>query len=321
MTSATLENIRSWIGLGEDARELRIKQAVIEFDRSVYVPRKADMSDPRPTPDRVTDAMRAEIRERLGRGGNGLISPGTTTRRVDTANPDNPGRVDDGEPMRDKQRGLAMVLLERDLRAVNPAAAEAGLKWFKSAEPTMTKAQASDWITRIRAMIAAGPSAPVHTHDIRSCTAYPCDACSRHTNDAPPSTTSVPAFNNAWARWRELAAQLVEFGGRYGARFAVATEAGSDNDLAFWWIVPGKHQHEGKFWLRQIIGGQGPVRVRMSVEAMISVAEKIIAAGPKESLLLYGQALGHCGHCNLELTNQESRDFGIGPTCRKNKEW
>lgn len=303
MTSATLENIRSWIGLGEDARELRIQQAVIEFGRSVYVPRKPDMSDPRPTPDRVTPAMKAEIRERLGRGGNGLISPGTTARRVDTANPDNPGRVDDGEPMRDKQRGLVMVLLERELRPVNPAAADAGKRWFEDQAPTMTKVQASDWITRIRAMIAAGPSAPVHT------------------NPAPPSTTSHESFGNAWARWRELAAQLVEFGGRYGARFAVATEAGSDNDLAFWWVVPGKHQHEGKFWLRQVIGGQGPVRVRMSVEAMISVAEKIIAAGPKESLLLFGQTLGHCGHCNLELTNQESREFGIGPYCRKNKGW
>lgn len=305
MTSATLENMRAWTRLTVAERKARMDSISGDFLLPTYTPRrKPDMSDPRPTPDRVTDAMKAEIRERLGRGGNGLVSPGTTTPRgVVTDNPDHPGRFDDGEPMRSGQAGLVWALLNKELRPINPAAADAGQKWFDAEKDKLTKVQASAWIDRIRAMIKAGPSAPVHT------------------NDAPPSTTSVPEFNNAWARWRELAAQLVEFGGRYGARFAVATEAGSDNDLAFWWVVPGKDHNQGKFWLRQVIGGQGPVRVRMSVEAMISVAEKIIAAGPKESLLLFGQTLGHCGHCNLELTNQESRGFGIGPTCRKNKGW
>src|SRR5688500_6062232 len=303
MTTATLDNIRSWTGLTAAEREARLRTAVAEFTALVYRPtRRRDMSDPTPTPDRVTDAMKAEIRERLGRGGIGSINRPRNARRVVTDNPDNPGRIDNGEPMRDKQRGLVMVLLERDLRSINPAAADAGLKWFKTAEPTMTKVQASDWIDRIRKMIAAGPDAPVHT------------------NPAPVVDTPAPKAN-AWARWRELAAQLVEVGGPTGARFAVATEAGSDNDSAFWWIIPGKVHHTGKFWLRQVIGGQGAIKVRMSVETMIAVAEKIIAADPKTALLRFGQELGSCGHCGRDLTNQESREFGIGPTCRKNKGW
>lgn len=299
--TATLDNIRGYIGLPEAARQARF-DAAPEFVAPTYTPRrKRAMSDPTPTPDRVTPAMKAEIRERLGRGGNGLIGSGTSRRGVDTANPDHPGRVDDGEPMRDGQARLVWVLINKELRPINPAAADAGWSWFESQRATLTKVQASAWIDRIRAMIKAGP-AEVHTN-------------------APAPVAAPEPKANAWARWRELAAQLVEVGGPTGARFAVATEAGSDNDLAFWWIVPGKHDHAGKFWLRQVIGGQGAVRVRLSVEAMISIAEKIIAADPKTALLRYGQELGQCGHCNRDLTNQESRSFGIGPHCRKNKGW
>lgn len=298
--TATLDNIRAYIGLPEDARQARF-DAAPEFVAPSYTPRKRrSMSDPTPTPDRVTPAMKAEIRERLGRGGNGMVSSNPTPRGVDTANPDNPGRYDDGEPMRDAQERLVWVLLNRELRPINPAAADAGQKWFDAEKAKLTKVQASAWIDRIRAMIKAGPTAPVHT-------------------EAAPVVDTPKA--DAWATWRKLAAELIEVGGPTGARFAVATEAGSDNDLAFWWIVPGKDHNTGKFWLRQVIGGQGAVRVRMSVEAMISIANKIIETGAKDALLRFGQELGSCGHCGRDLTNQESRSFGIGPTCRANKGW
>ncbi|MDD5708838.1 MAG: DUF6011 domain-containing protein, partial [Kiritimatiellae bacterium] len=41
-----------------------------------------------------------------------------------------------------------------------------------------------------------------------------------------------------------------------------------------------------------------------------------IAANPKEAMLRYGQELGYCGHCGRVLTNDESREAGIGPICR-----
>jgi len=296
-----IENIRGWIDLPEEARQARLDAAAGDFPASTYTPRRGPaMSDPTPTPDRVTPAMKAEIRERLGRGGNGMTDGRLARRGVDTANPDNPGRFDDGEPMRPKQEGLVYVLLEKELRPLNPAAADAGKKWFEAEKAKLTKVQCSNWIDRIRKMIAAGPAADVHTN---------------------PGPVADRPRARAWERWRELAAELVEFGGSTGARFAIPTGEGAVNELAFWWIVPGKSHHKGKFFLRQVIGGQGAVRVQMSVEAMISVAEKIIRTGPKDALLRFGQELGHCGHCGRELTNDESRAFGIGPTCRSHKGW
>lgn len=41
-----------------------------------------------------------------------------------------------------------------------------------------------------------------------------------------------------------------------------------------------------------------------------------IAADPEAAMRLYGLELGVCGHCRRTLTNEESRQFGIGPVCR-----
>ncbi|NKS56272.1 hypothetical protein GS504_01415 [Rhodococcus hoagii] len=42
-----------------------------------------------------------------------------------------------------------------------------------------------------------------------------------------------------------------------------------------------------------------------------------IAADPRAALALYGREVGACGLCSKTLTNDESREFGIGPDCRK----
>lgn len=143
--------------------------------------------------------------------------------------------------------------------------------------------------------------------------------------DAPAAvtTTTVEPVNHreAWAEWRTLAAKLVEMGGRHGARFAVDTEDGATNLTAFWWIVPNEGPHGTRYFIRQVIGGQGAVRVRMSPEAMISIARKIIDADPKEAMLRFGREIGECGHCGRTLTNDDSRARGIGPVCARGKGW
>lgn len=109
-------------------------------------------------------------------------------------------------------------------------------------------------------------------------------------------------------------------GGRHGARFAVSTEKGAVNSLAFWWIVPDS-RNNGRFFLRQMIGGHDqPIRVRLGVDAMLSIARKIME-DPKEAMLQYGRELGECGHCGRTLTNDHSRAAGIGPVCAKGKGW
>lgn len=40
-----------------------------------------------------------------------------------------------------------------------------------------------------------------------------------------------------------------------------------------------------------------------------------IAANPLAASTLYGQKIGRCGVCHTRLTNEESRERGIGPVC------
>lgn len=55
------------------------------------------------------------------------------------------------------------------------------------------------------------------------------------------------------------------------------------------------------------------VRSRGTRDAVLA---KIASDGVKEAMLRYGRELGHCGHCGRTLTNEESREAGIGPVCR-----
>jgi hypothetical protein len=55
-----------------------------------------------------------------------------------------------------------------------------------------------------------------------------------------------------------------------------------------------------------------PVRNRQQREAILA---KISEDGTEEAMLRYGKEIGRCGHCNRTLTNEESRQRGIGPIC------
>lgn len=196
-----------------------------------------------------------------------------------------------GEPVRPAQLGLVKALT-RDIERMGRG------HMLPDARPdeTWAKVATSRYIDGLRAIIAA--------------TDVP----------AAPTTPEPPADDKraVWAEWRALAAELVALGGQHGARFAVDTDEGATNGTAFWWIVPGR---DGRYWLRQLIGGHdNPVRVRMSPEAQLAVARKIMA-DPKEAMLRYGRELGRCGHCFRTLTNDESRSLGIGPVCRRGKGW
>jgi hypothetical protein len=46
-----------------------------------------------------------------------------------------------------------------------------------------------------------------------------------------------------------------------------------------------------------------------------------IATDPQAAMLRYGQELGHCGHCGRTLTNEVSRERGIGPVCAEKMGW
>jgi hypothetical protein len=52
-----------------------------------------------------------------------------------------------------------------------------------------------------------------------------------------------------------------------------------------------------------------------------TLLHKIVEAGVKEAMLRYGREIGSCGHCGRTLTNEESRQAGIGPVCRGKLGW
>lgn len=42
---------------------------------------------------------------------------------------------------------------------------------------------------------------------------------------------------------------------------------------------------------------------------------RLIAEDARGAMVMYGQEIGKCGHCNRTLTDEESRRNGIGPVC------
>lgn len=46
-----------------------------------------------------------------------------------------------------------------------------------------------------------------------------------------------------------------------------------------------------------------------------------IAKDPKEALLRFGREIGKCGRCGRTLTDQTSREYGLGPVCKAKEGW
>lgn len=56
-------------------------------------------------------------------------------------------------------------------------------------------------------------------------------------------------------------------------------------------------------------------------EQRAAVLAAILEEGVQEAMLRYGREIGSCGHCGRTLTNEESREIGIGPVCRAKMGW
>jgi hypothetical protein len=232
--------------------------------------------------------------KRAGASGAGIATEYTHERPGAGDNGMGHGRVSRPTP---KMINYIHVLL----RQVPADVAAKARPWFEQHEATMTFDQARDTINRLKAHRDGAPQAP---------------------QDAPAASAPVAPSRrpetSAWTTWRELAAPLAAMGGQHGARFAVASATGN-NDLDFWVVSTWTSRNNGRemFGLKRYIGGQGPVIVRMDPGAMVKVAQAIHAAGPDESMRLFGRELGQCGHCGRDLTDEASRAAGIGPVCAR----
>lgn len=69
----------------------------------------------------------------------------------------------------------------------------------------------------------------------------------------------------------------------------------------------------------KVQAGDDEHRVSRATEA--ALLAKIEAAGPQAAMIRYGLELGHCGHCGRTLTNEASREAGIGPICLAKMGW
>lgn len=70
----------------------------------------------------------------------------------------------------------------------------------------------------------------------------------------------------------------------------------------------------GKIWVQA-----GPAR--HPYNGKLNAALEAIKVDPKTAAALYGQLLGRCGRCGLELTDKDSKERGLGPVCAGKSEW
>jgi hypothetical protein len=96
--------------------------------------------------------------------------------------------------------------------------------------------------------------------------------------------------------------------------YATPSRTGN-NDLDFWRVDrPESGRWAGRIFVKRVIGGRADTPVR-GAEAQAALAA-IEASGVDAAGALYGQRIGRCCKCNRTLTDDVSRQLGIGPTCR-----
>jgi hypothetical protein len=89
-------------------------------------------------------------------------------------------------------------------------------------------------------------------------------------------------------------------------RYAVSTE---DGHLAFYNVTERGVFVQASDSLHRVPGAAG--------QAIITK----ILVDPAEASRTYGRELGKCGVCNRTLTDEHSREHGIGPICSQNTGW
>lgn len=102
-------------------------------------------------------------------------------------------------------------------------------------------------------------------------------------------------------------------------RYAVATDDGAINALAFYKVDrPTEGRWAGYVFVKHLVGGD---EQRMSFPASKAILRKIAEAGAEQASAAYGHEIGECGICGRRLTNDDSRERGIGPVCAANMGW
>jgi len=96
--------------------------------------------------------------------------------------------------------------------------------------------------------------------------------------------------------------------------YAVKSLTGNQ-DLDFFRVDrPTEGHWVGRTYVKRVIGGKPDSKVWGATA--LAALEAIVAVGPEKAGILYGQEIGRCCRCNRHLTDQTSRQAGMGPECR-----
>ena len=88
-----------------------------------------------------------------------------------------------------------------------------------------------------------------------------------------------------------------------------------DGVLRFYQVrAPKQGKWAGYHFLSQV-SGDNKMSIRDKAERHRIFTE--IAKDTLGALKRFGKEIGQCGHCRKQLTDEVSREFGIGPVCRK----
>jgi hypothetical protein len=133
------------------------------------------------------------------------------------------------------------------------------------------------------------------------------DAVKRHLAAPAAAPRPTPTARVA-ADVRMLLAELTP-----GYRYALEAGGEGSNDWRFYRLT---ETAVGSFRYLQVghASGEGITWERLSLPAQL-VAARGITRNAHEAMLNFGRHLGRCGHCGRVLTNQASREAGIGPIC------
>ena len=94
-------------------------------------------------------------------------------------------------------------------------------------------------------------------------------------------------------------------------RYAYLKDESDPESVAFFHVVV----KDNGFPLLWIYTPQEEIAIRGFAQKK-AILQKIVDLGPFECELLFGQKIGICSRCGSELTNPDSRAFGMGPVCR-----